>query len=174
MLLIQSIHTSPSLGTLPPMPELKYLYSSHKKHPDQGHLWMVVGKKQLHISSSVWVKPGNVCNDLLPFLRYIPISPLFVLWKKLAYKLQQDGSFFFFFSKMVLWDTSLTSSWFAGFLLKVVISWPNNSSLHLLTCCLASNTSLDWVAALYATIRECTFFKTMHRTLIRNFCILHN
>ena len=46
---------------------------------------------------------------------------------------------------MVLWDISPPSSWSAGFLNKVAIPSPNNVSLNLLACHMASSTSLDLV-----------------------------
>ena len=46
---------------------------------------------------------------------------------------------------MVLWDSSPPSSRSTGFLNKVAIYCPNNSSLDLLACRAASSTSLDWV-----------------------------
>ena len=47
--------------------------------------------------------------------------------------------------KMVLWETSPPSSWFAGFPNKVAISCPNKSSLNLLACHAASSRTLDLV-----------------------------
>ena len=47
--------------------------------------------------------------------------------------------------KMVLWDTSPSSSRSAGFLNKVAIPCPKNSFLDLLACCAASSMSLDLV-----------------------------
>ena len=46
---------------------------------------------------------------------------------------------------MVLWGMSLPSSWSAGFLNKVTIPCPSNSSLGLSVCCVVGSASLDLV-----------------------------
>ena len=46
---------------------------------------------------------------------------------------------------MVIWDTSLPLSWSAGFLNKVAIPCPRNSSFDFLACCVSSSMSLDLV-----------------------------
>ena len=53
---------------------------------------------------------------------------------------------------MVLWDTSPPSSRSSGFLNKVAIPYPSNSSLDLLACCAVSSMSLDSVTFPGATL----------------------
>lgn len=45
--------------------------------------------------------------------------------------------------RMVLWDTSQPSSWFAGFWNKAALPSPNSSSLDLLSCVMVNSKNLD-------------------------------
>ena len=54
--------------------------------------------------------------------------------------------------KMVLCDTSLTSSWSVGFPNKVTVPCPSNLSLDLLGCCAVSSTNLDSVTVWIPTL----------------------
>ena len=46
---------------------------------------------------------------------------------------------------MVLWDTSLPSSQFSGFLNEATIPCPNTSPFDLLVCCAVTSKNLDLV-----------------------------
>ena len=57
---------------------------------------------------------------------------------------------------MVLWDTSLPSSWFATFLNKIAIPCPNTLSLYLFACCEVRGMNLDLVALMERVLRSMT------------------
>ena len=105
--------------------KLKYFCLTHRKQPEQAHLWMTVGGRNSYIPSRGWPKPENV---------WLP--PLLNSYKR---SLGSNSD------KMVLWDTSPPSSQSAGFLNKVAIPWLKNSSLTVSASRATSNTSLNLV-----------------------------
>ena len=96
---------------------------------------MTSGKKA--VTHPFWSLAPNrkYLQQLITFFTYICI------FHSLFYKRSQHPDP----SKMALWDSSPPSSQCAGFLNKVVISFPNNSSLDYLALCDVSNMSLDSV-----------------------------
>ena len=113
--------------------KLKYLCSGPGKHLVQSHLWMAARRKKL--TYPLWSLAGTW---LYPF----PFS---------CKRSQNSNS-----GTLVLWDTSPSSSQSAGFLNKVTIPRPNNSSVDLLVCRVVSSTSLNLVIVL----KECDSFET--------------
>ena len=63
---------------------------------------------------------------------------------------------------MVLWDTSPQSSRSAGFLNKVAIPCPNNSSLNLLACRAMSSMSLAWVTVVLHPLLQSSFHPALY------------
>ena len=99
---------------------------SGDEHPDQAHLWTTVRRRKGHIPPEAdRNQETNARPYSLPF----------------QYKRSLNSNS----GKMVLWDMSPPSSWFAGFPNKVAIPCPNNSPLDLLACRAVSSTNLDLV-----------------------------
>ena len=96
---------------------------------------MTSGKKTLTNPFLGLAPNRKYLQQLITFFTYIHTFP------SLFYKRSQYPDL----SKMVLWDSSPPSSRCAGFLNKVAISCPNNSSLDYLALCGMSNISLDSV-----------------------------
>lgn len=99
----------------------------------------------------IWPEPGNISNNLLPFLLYLFISPS--VFHKRNYHPNRG--------KMVLWDTGPPSSCPAGFPNKVMILCPNNLSVDWLAHHAVSRTSLDLETLLFYFILKwkCAFYQ---------------
>ena len=74
-----NLHNDPSPETWLPClsVKLKYLWLVHGKHPDQAHLWMVVGrKKSTHLQSQTGIRKYL---QLMAYFTLSPQVPLFAL-----------------------------------------------------------------------------------------------
>lgn len=75
-------------------------------------------------------------QQLIIFPTLLPHLSLFDLLKKKKKKAPNPH-------RMVLWDTSQPSSWFAGFWNKAALPSPNSSSFDSLSCAMVNSKSLD-------------------------------
>lgn len=117
--------------------KLKYFCSAHRKHPTQDCSGNS-GRKELTHPLCRPDKTRKYLQQLIPFFT-LPPHPFSLFYKRNWHP--NPG-------KMVLWDTSPSSSGSAGFLNKVNIPYPNNFSLNLLACSVVSSMTIDLIIVL--------------------------